>query len=476
MNRRVPYAAGMSALLARLGVRTRATVAAVTAVAAAIVVAGVVVVLLLGWSLDKATTEDARSAGREVVHEIARSGAGDLTGTDVAGTGDSASVLQILDAQGRVVAADPALSGQPPLTPVRPAPGHEVVETVDLTVNGSGEDYRLVSTGVPGPGGPYTVVSARSLAPVTEALTRLSLLFVAAALPLLAISALTVHRAVGSALRPVERMRRTVSEITTRDLGRRVDVPPGRDEVHRLAETLNSMLDRLASAQGAQRRFVSDASHELRSPVNTISTALEVAEHHPAAMGGDELIEVVSRETSRLRELVDDLLVLARTDDTTDNPPYGEVDLDDLARAEAERARATVDLRVEIRTQPVKVTGNAAQLRRAIRNLVDNAREHTTGRICVRTRIDESMAVVEVVDDGPGVPARDRERIFQRFVRRDDARHHGAPGTGGSAGLGLAIVAGIAARHGGSAECRESDDPAYPGARFRIRLPLRKAL
>ncbi|WP_191242579.1 sensor histidine kinase [Amycolatopsis deserti] len=464
----------MSAVLARLGVRTRTTVVAVAAVVAAIVVAGAAVVLLLGWSLEESTTEDARSAGRQVVHEIAREGARDLTGADVAGSGDSASVLQVLDARGRVITADPALAGQPPLTPVRPAPGHEIVETVSVTVNGSGEDYRLVSTGVAGPGGPYTVVSARSLAPVTEALTRLSLLFAAVALPLLAISALTVHRAVGSALRPVERMRRTVSEITTRDLERRVDVPPGRDEVHRLAVTLNSMLDRLASAQGAQRRFVSDASHELRSPVNTMATALEVAEHHPDAMTKDELVAVVSRETSRLRELVDDLLLLARTDDATDHPPSGEVDLDDLARAEAERARATAGVRVEIRAEPVKVTGNAAQLRRAIRNLVDNASEHAAGRIRVRTGTEDGTAVVAVADDGPGVPVADRERIFERFVRRDDARHHGTAGTGGSAGLGLAIVAGIAARHGGRAECVDGADPVYPGAEFRILLPCRR--
>ncbi len=469
-----PYPAGMAHLLSRLGVRTRTTVVAVAVVAAAIVVAGAGVVLLLGWSLEKSTTEDARSAGHQVVHEIAREGTRDLTGADVAGSGDSASVLQVLDAQGQVVTADPALAGLPPLTPVRPAPGHEIVETVSVTVNGTGEDYRLVSTGVAGPGGPYTVVSARSLASVTEALTRLSLLFAAAALPLLAISAFTVHRAVGSALRPVERMRRTVSEITTRDLERRVELPPGRDEVHRLAVTLNSMLDRLASAQGAQRRFVADASHELRSPVNTMATALEVAEHHPAAMSKDELVTVVSRETSRLRELVDDLLLLARTDDATDNPPSGEVDLDDLARAEAERARATAGVRVEIRTEPVKVTGNAAQLRRAVRNLVDNACEHAAGRIRVRTATDGDTAVVVVSDDGPGVPERDRERIFERFVRRDDARHHGAPGSGGSAGLGLAIVAGIAGRHGGCAECVDSTDPAYPGAEFRIRLPRRR--
>jgi signal transduction histidine kinase len=290
---------------------------------------------------------------------------------------------------------------------------------------------------------------------------------------LLAIATLAVYRAVGSALRPVEQMRRTVAEISTRDLNHRVGLPPGHDELHRLATTLNSMLDRLASAQGAQRRFVSDASHELRSPLNTITTALEVSEHHPEAMSTTELLGVVSRETARLRELVDDLLLLARTDDTTDNPPHTEVDLDDLARGEAERARAARQQEVEIDTRPAKVTGNPSQLRRAIRNLVDNAREHARDRIRVRTGTDQAGAFVEVADDGPGVPPVDRIRIFERFVRRDDARHHGTGPTRGSAGLGLAIVAGIAARHSGCAECTDSRGDDYPGAHFRIRLPVK---
>ncbi|HVW43052.1 MAG TPA: HAMP domain-containing sensor histidine kinase [Amycolatopsis sp.] len=451
----------------RPGLRTRTTVVAVAVLALALVVAGVVVVVLLGWSLDKASTEDARSAGKQVVNEIRRDGARDLTSSDVASTGDTASVIQVLDSTGHPVASDPAITGYAPLTSARPAPGQETVETVSLSVNGSAQDYRLVSTGVAGQGGPYTVISARSLDPLDEATARLSLLLAIAAVPLLGISALAVYGAVGSALRPVEHMRRTVAEISTRDLGRRVPLPPGNDELHRLAETLNSMLARLASTQEAQRRFVADASHELRSPLNTVTTALEVREHHPEAMNTDELIDVVSLETARLRELVDDLLLLARTDDTTDNPVRAEVDLDDLARTEAERAR--VDLEVEIRTTPAKVRGNPSQLRRAIGNLVDNAREHAKARIRVETRTEHGMAVVEVSDDGGGVPEQDRVRIFERFVRRDDARQHRA---GGSTGLGLAIVAGIAARHGGAASYVDAPEVTYPGARFRLELPL----
>lgn len=458
----------------RPGLRTRTTLVAVVAVAGSLVLAGVVVIMLLGWSLDNATTEDARSADRQVLGQLAKQGAKDLTSSDVASTGDSASVIQVLDASGRPIASDPAISGMPPLTTARPAPGQEKIETLPMTVDGAEDDYRLVSTGVRGPGGPYTVISARSLDPVDEASERLSLLLGAAALPLLAIAGFAIYRAVGAALRPVELMRRQVAEISTRDLSSRVALPPGHDELHRLATTLNSMLDRLASAQGSQRRFVSDASHELRSPLNTITTALEVSRHHPDAMDTGELFEVVTRETGRLRELVDDLLLLARTDDTSDNPPYVEVDLDDLARTEAERARAARKQVVEIDTSPAKVNGNPAHLRRAIRNLVDNAREHARERIRVRTGTDGAGAFVEVADDGPGVPLADRKRVFERFVRRDDARHHAAAGVGGSAGLGLAIVAGIAARHGGSADCAEPEAD-YPGARFRILLPLKEA-
>ncbi|HET6500145.1 MAG TPA: HAMP domain-containing sensor histidine kinase [Amycolatopsis sp.] len=469
-------------LRSRAGIRMRATAVAVVVLALALAVAEAGVVVLLNWSLDKATTDSARSSARQVANQLSREGAGDLSDNDVASTGDTAAVIQVLGSTGRPIASDPVIADRLAITDARPTPGEETVETITLSVNDTGQSFRLVSIGVSGPGGPYVVVSARSLDPIYEASIRLTLLLALASLPLLVIAAFAVHRAVGSALRPVERMRRTVAEIPARDVTLRVALPSAEDEVHRLATTLNGMLDRLASAQEAQRRFVSDASHELRSPLSTITTALEVSAHHPETMSREELVDTVSGEVARLRELVDDLLMLARTDDTTDSPSWKEVDLDDLARSEGERIRTT-DLEIEIRALPAKVRGNPEQLRRAVRNLVDNARDHARHRIRLTTRTVDSAAVLEVSDDGPGVPEADRLRIFERFVRLDDSRERRV---GGAVGLGLAIVAGIALRHGGRARCVESqevelqegvfatdrDDSGYPGAHFQLELPI----
>ncbi|RJQ85971.1 sensor histidine kinase [Amycolatopsis panacis] len=458
-----PRYAAYVRLLAATGVRMRTTAVAVLALALAIATACVVVVLLLDESLDRSVTESARTTARQVAIQLVREGARDLSASDVASTGDTEAVTQVLGSNTRPIASDPSIVGHPPLTGARPLPGQEIVETLPLGLNGDGAEYRVVSQGVRGPGGPYTVISARSLEPVAEASTRLTLLLALISLPLLAIAGFAVYRAVGSALRPVERMRRTVAEISTRDLASRVPLPPGGDEVHRLAVTLNEMLGRLASAQSAQRRFVADASHELRSPLSTISTALDVSSQHPETT--DELVPVITRETARLRELVDDLLMLARTDDATDRPAQTEVDLDDIVRAEAERVRAETPVEIEVRAGPAKVCGSEAQLRRAVRNLVDNACGHARERIRIASSVRGGLALVEVSDDGPGVAEADRERVFERFVRLDASRRRG--GTG----LGLPIVAGIAARHGGRAQYVDLPDPSYPGAHFRIELP-----
>jgi signal transduction histidine kinase len=241
-------------------------------------------------------------------------------------------------------------------------------------------------------------------------------------------------------------------------------VPLARDEVGRLAETMNEMLGRLEAAQGVQRRFVADASHELRSPLATIAAGLELLQDGSSMRDSDVVTVVALRgEAERLHRLVEALLLLARADERGLQPRRDEVDLDDVAEAERVRPGAG-GVPAEVHADPVRVIGDRGQLARVVRNLVDNARRHASTRVLVTVRRDGGDAVVEVSDDGPGVPVAERGRVFERFVRLDDAR---ARSDGGS-GLGLAIVAEVAAAHDGSVEI---DDAPGGGALFRVRLP-----
>jgi signal transduction histidine kinase len=220
------------------------------------------------------------------------------------------------------------------------------------------------------------------------------------------------------------------------------------------------MIARLEDAQGVQRRFVADASHELRSPLATIATGLELMQNGSV---DSSTISALRGETQRLNRLVEGLILLARADERGLQPRSEEVDLDEVA--ETERGRPTEGAVVaEVRAAPVRVVGDRGQLARVVRNLVDNARRHARSHVLVTVRREGDTAVVEVLDDGPGVPAADRARVFERFVRLDDAR---ARSDGGS-GLGLAIVAEVVAAHGGTVQV---EDGPSGGALFRVRLP-----
>jgi signal transduction histidine kinase len=218
------------------------------------------------------------------------------------------------------------------------------------------------------------------------------------------------------------------------------------------------MLARLQVAQAAQRRFVADASHELRSPLATIAAGLELLDP-----GGDDTVTALRAETERLGRLVDALLLLARADERGLRPCREEVDLDEVA--DAERRRPSGGLVPRVDAAPVRVVGDRGQLARVLRNLVDNACRHARSTVLVTVRRRGVEAVVEVGDDGPGVPPAHRGRVFERFVRLDDARAR----ADGGAGLGLAIVAEVVAAHGGRVELGDSP---LGGALFRVRLPL----
>ncbi|HEY8545208.1 MAG TPA: HAMP domain-containing sensor histidine kinase [Acidimicrobiales bacterium] len=272
----------------------------------------------------------------------------------------------------------------------------------------------------------------------------------------------------GRALRPVEAIRAEAEAIGGDTIDRRLPEPPGDDEIARLARTMNDMLGRLEDSAQRQRQFVSDASHELRSPVAAIRTDLEVALHEGDRADWPTVARAVLAEESRLERLLGDLLVLASDDEAASLGPRAEpVDLADLAAEEAGRGRRVpvrFDRPADAGGDAYVVLGVASRLERALANLVDNAARHadSTVRLSVARRGDRVRLVVD--DDGPGVPAIDRERIFERFARLDASRARDR----GGAGLGLAVVRSIATRHGGYVW---ADAGPLGGARFTIELP-----
>jgi len=449
-------------------VRVRTTAGATLVVALALAVAGLALVAALRNALtdgvERSTRQQARAAA-EVV------GAGATPG--VLAGGDDDTVAQVLDADGRVVRASPALGDTREPLLADAAPGRSA--TVHLPGTGDSEEYRAVATAV-GPGLGRTLILASSLEEVERAVSVVTGLLLVGLPFLLALVAAVTWWVVGRALRPVEAIRATAAAVSPDDPGRRVPEPATRDEVARLAATMNGMLDRLESAQARQRRFVADASHELRSPVATLRQHAEVARAHPDRTDDGDLAATVLAEALRLQHLIDDLLLLARADADGLVLRRRPVDLDDLVLDEVRRLRSATDLEVDAAgVSAGGVDGDAAALARVVRNVVDNAARHAAHR--VRLTLAEtaesagdrggSDVVLAVEDDGPGIPEAERARVFERFVRLDDARAR----DGGGSGLGLAIVAEVVAAHGGTVAIA---DAALGGARVEVRLPARE--
>ena len=362
-------------------------------------------------------------------------------------------ILQILGPHGSVRAASEEARDKLGSTPL-PADDDPQTTTVD------GDTVLVVSEDIDGD---QTLVLAVSMDDDAETLATVATLLGIAVPLLLLLVAVTTWLVVGRALRPVERIREEVDGITAERLHQRVPVPETADEIAALATTMNGMLDRLDAAATAQRRFVSDASHELRSPLATIRQHAELAHAHPEVTSIGELAEVVSEEGLRLQGIVESLLLLARLDEgagTHDEP----VDLDDIALAEVRRLRAAgIDVD-GTGISAARVSGDPRLLGQLLRNLADNAVRHSRGRVAIGVVPSDGYVFVTIEDDGAGVPAEERERIFERFVRLDDARSRDA----GGSGLGLAIARGIASSSRGSLAV---DDSRWGGARFVLTLP-----
>jgi signal transduction histidine kinase len=309
------------------------------------------------------------------------------------------------------------------------------------------------------------VLYAHTLESVSESVRAMTVLLSVGLPLLLVVVGATTWWMVGRALAPVDAVRREVDAISASQLHRRVPEPGSSDEVARLTATMNRMLDRLEQARDRQRRLVSDASHELRSPVAVIRQHAEVALAHPERTTTAALAETVAAEGLRLHQLVDDLLLLARADEGTLQLDRRPLDVDDVVFDEVHRLRTTTVLHVDASAvSAARAFADPAATRRIVRNLTDNAVSHARTRIGLSLTETDGVVVLHVDDDGPGIAADDRTRVFDRFVRLDDSRAR----DDGGAGLGLAIVTELAAAHGG--DVTVADSP-LGGARVTLRLP-----
>ena len=466
---------------ARWSLRARLTVLTAGLLCVALVVGAVVLSTVLSRGRVAALDDVVRARAGTVAALVASDQVPDAL--PVAEPGE---IVQVLDGEGRVVATSPTASrtlpvlGGDALADLRAravgASGGAVVAGTDASAYDAAARVAVVApAGAPD----GTVVVATVPVAEVEGLVRALRLALAGVVPVLtALFAGAIWLALGRALRPVERLRAAAAQVARAGGPGSLPDPGTDDEVGALARTLNEMLDRLEEAAGRQRAFVGDAAHELRTPLAALRAQLEVAAAHPAAYEPGELVDGLGAQVRRMQALVEDLLLLARLGSRP--VPDAAVDLGDVAREAVALAVAGArgavgpgggvgpgadaggGVRVEV-AGAGRARGDAAALGRVVRNLVENALAHAATSV----RVEVADGLVAVVDDGPGVPAADRERAFARFVRLDAARAR----PGGGSGLGLAIAREVAREHGGDVVLGDRADGA-PGLRAELRLPV----
>ena len=424
-------------MVGRRTVRSRATAAATIAVGLGFLVAALALQVLLHRSLIT-HVDDVADVQLSDVAALARQG---TLPPQLANAGDDGSVVHVVDGGGRLLAVSAGSArGVPPLVP-------DGSDVESRSIAGRRVSAQRIAT----TSGRRTIYVSTSLEPVEEAMARLRRSLVVVGPLLLLFVGLTTWLVVGRALRPVELIRTRVARINDRSLHERVPVGEGDDEISRLATTMNDMLGRIESGVERQRRFVGDASHELQTPLASLRADLEVAVAHPGVTDWTRTGVDLLATSAAMERLVRDLLFLARSDEGTPAPAT-PVDLDVVVLEEIAALR--VRGRVPVDSTDVSgaaVLGRRDDLGRVVRNLLDNADRYaaTTVRVSLRSEGDQVLLVV--ADDGPGIPMSERDRVFERFTRLDDAR---ARATGGS-GLGLAIAHEVVEAHGGTIEATD---------------------
>lgn len=456
-----------SAVRGRLGVRLRVTLVASTVTLVTLTAGGV---LLVGY-VHRAQLGGLDSALRARAADVSLIAARGSLPQIVATTGEDSSLVQVLDSTGTVVASSANIQGELPALPANPRVRRPSLgNRHDLPISDAGQSFRVLAHPVELVNGPGWIYVATSLGPVDAAVSRLVqglLLWV----PLLSLAiAGIIWLAVGRALRPVEAIRSRAAGIGAGDLTTRVPVPGGRDVIALLAQTVNEMLSRLQAASDRQRRFLGDASHELKSPLTALRAQVDVALADPTGANPSEVLRGVQQQARRMTQVIDDLLFLAHTDEQGPTAAALPTDLDDIVLGEVHRLRASTANRVDVtRLDAARVLGRRRDLTRLVRNVTANAVAHATHAVQVDLVTDHDSAVLTVSDDGPGIPEADRARVFERFTRLDD--HRARNSAGGGTGLGLAISRDIAEAHRGTLTVSGRAD-GTSGAVFRLWLPL----
>jgi len=448
----------MTTRFERVSLRGRLMTIGLLGVAGSLLLGGIVLYAVLASSLTRTVQSETLASAREVALLVDQG----RTPDPVPASG--AQVVQVLSADNRVVTASLTADRLTPLVTEDERRRALAGETVVVPGHRSGVTGNLqVGAVEAGPGSArVVVVAALPTADLESATLTLRTLLLVGFPMLLLVIALIAWRVIGAALRPVEQLRSGAARIDGSLADERLPVPATRDEISALATTLNEMLDRVAAARRTQRSFVADAAHELRSPLATIRTQLEVAQR----LGeGDGLPVDLLPEVARLSTLVEDLLLLARTDDGGRGRSVGPVDLDELLDDVVGRYASA---RVPVRrngspAQEAPVVAVRDELYRAVTNLVDNAVRHATSRVTLTLAAVAGAVQLSITDDGHGIPEGDRERVFDRFTRLDDARDRDS----GGSGLGLAITRELLRRNGVEVALLDAE----PGVRAVLTVP-----
>lgn len=445
-------------------VRTRLTVVASALVTLALAIAALVMVLALHHVLVRSAESATSARAHQIAGILAEEG---IEGVEpsLLTTAQNVAVIQIVDPFGQIKLAsddayDHAMSAPLP-------PGQQATLPSTYAMQGSDDEYQATAVGVRSSNGPLTVMVGAAVAPINSTVLIVGVLCCIVFPLIVAGMALLTYYFVSRALHPVDDIRRRVDDITGGDLTQRVPVPNSGDEIATLASTMNEMLGRIDDARKQQLRFVNDASHELNSPLTTLVGMLDLARVKSQALDPDTIDSVMMPEALRLQNMVADLLLLARADESGVPLRLGDVNLDEIVSTEVARLEATTDYTIDVDIVPIRLHGDGEKLSRALRNIADNAARHTRDTLVFTMTHDlaSNTASIVVSDNGPGIGDSDKDRVTERFVRLDLSRERAS----GGSGLGLSIVTEIVRAHHGTVSVSDS---SLGGAAVGFTLPV----